>query len=143
MPAKTYNAKKVIITYNGIPITGFADGTFLTITPARERSTKKVGADGEVARSKSNDHTHEVTFTLLQTSASNNYLSNLLEVDRLTDVGAYPLQVVDLSGTTLHFWDAAWIKQEADGEFANEISDRAWVLDTGQVAANVTGGQIV
>jgi hypothetical protein len=70
----TYDPKKVIITLGGVPIGGYADG-FVQIDPNSETWTKKVGADGEVARALSNDNTHTIQITLMQTSLSNAYVA--------------------------------------------------------------------
>jgi hypothetical protein len=58
-------------TDEGVPISGYADGTFVQVDPSGDSFAKKVGADGEVARSMSNDNTHTVVITLLQSSLSN------------------------------------------------------------------------
>jgi len=142
MGLKTYDPAKVIITLGGIPITGFADGTFVAVTPAGDRFTKKVGADGEVSRTKSNDNTSRVTITLKQTSLSNTYLNTLKEADRLLNGGVRPLSITDLSGTTILFWPQAWIASPPDQEFAKEEGDRAWNIDTGQAAQEIIGGHV-
>lgn len=139
---KTYDPKKMIITFLGTPISGYADGTFLTITPSSERYTKSVGADGETARGKSNDNTHEVTITLLQSSLSNDVLSNALAADKIGNLGKGPLQVVDLNGTTLFYWDVAWIRQPPDAEYSKEVGERAWIFDTGPIVQENIGGNL-
>jgi hypothetical protein len=128
----TYDAKKVIIVFRGRQLTGFPDGTFVTVSPSSDTFTKKVGADGEVARSRTNDDTSEVTITHMQTSASNAYLNTIKEEDRLFGTAIGPLSITDLSGTALHFWPEAWIKKSPGGEFGQEVGERAWVFDTGQ-----------
>jgi hypothetical protein len=140
---KTYDPKKVIITFGGTPISGFPDGTFLSIKGSAERFTRKVGADGEVVRSRSNDDTHEVTLTLSQTSPSNSYLSTILEIDRLTNKGIKPLSITDLGGSSLYFWPEAWISKDPDADFAKEAGERAWVLHTGQIGAQSILGDFV
>lgn len=139
---KTYDPKQVIVIFKGVPIVGFADGTFVSITPAGDRYTKQVGADGEVARGKSNDYTSEVTITLMQTSISNDYLNSQMLADKLANAGKGPLQIKDMLGTSLHFWKSAWVKTPPDGEFAKELSERAWVLDTGQADIEIFGGNL-
>jgi hypothetical protein len=142
MPAKTYDPNLVQIIFKGVPIVGFADGSFVTITPSAENFTKSVGADGEVARSKSNDNTYEVTITLMQTSLSNTYLSGVMTIDRLTNLGTGSLQIIDLSGQTLFFFDAAWVRQAPDADFAKEVGERAWVFDTAQAITEIVGGSL-
>lgn len=139
----TYDPKKVIITFGGVPLTGFADGTFVQIDPSSEFATKKVGADGEVIRSLSNDFTHTIQITLSQTSASNNYLSTCANIDKLSGKGMLPLSIVDLNGTTVHFWAQAWISQEPSETYEKESGDRQWTFETGQEATAVIGGNIL
>ena len=143
MAVKTYDPREVIVTFGGIPLTGFADGTFITVSRASERFTKAVGADGEVARSRNNDNTHEVTLTLIQTSPSNNYLSIIARVDKIMNMGVKALSITDLSGSTLFFWNEAWINNDPDVEFNKEIGDRAWVFNTGQVKEDFIGGSLI
>jgi hypothetical protein len=140
MEVKTYDPKKLVVSFGGIPITGFADGTFIQITTNTEAFTKKIGADGEVGRSRGNDDTSEVTVTLIQTSQSNTYLTGVHTTDKLTNAGALPLMITDLLGKTVFMWDSAWIKKLPDFEAGKEISDRAWVFDTGQPVVAVIGG---
>jgi len=139
---KTYAPDLVILSVNGVPITGYADGTFISVAPATDRFTKVVGADREVARSKSNDNTHEVTITLLSTSLSNDYLSTLLNADKLANAGKFTLQIKDLGGTTLMFWQSAWIRTPPTVEYSKEITERAWVIDTGQIDIETIGGNL-
>jgi len=140
MPAKTYDPNDMIITFMGDVITGFADGTFISIVPSSERWGKTVGADGEVGRSKSNDNTYEVTITLMQTSASNDYLSEKLAADKNSNEGIGALQIIDKSGTTEFFFDSAWIRQPADSEYSKDVAERAWTFDTGQALQETIGG---
>jgi hypothetical protein len=133
MAGKTYNPKKVLLTFGGIPISGYAKGTFIKVTPAADTFTKKVGADGEVARAQSSDDTSEVTITLMKTSDSNVYLNTIKESDKLIDDGVLPLSITDLSsGREAMFWAQAWIKKAPDKEYGDDVPDRTWTLDTGQ-----------
>ncbi len=140
MAVKTYNPSKVIITFKGKTIQGYADGTFVSVTPSSEWWTKSTGADGEVSRSATNDYTHEVEFTLKQTSSSNDYLSQEAMKDKRLGTGKGELQIKDTGGTTIFFWPEAWIRQPADNENAKETSERSWTLDTGQVKEMNIGG---
>lgn len=139
---KTYDSKLVIINFFGVPLTGYADGEFCSVVSSSERFTKQSGADGEITRSKSNDNTSEITVTLKQSSLSNNYLSGILELDRIANNGKGPFSIVDLSGTTLMEWPQAWIRQPPDQSFGKENGDRAWVFDTGQPLIESIGGNL-
>jgi len=137
---KNYDPKRFIITFGGIPATGFADGTFIAVTSPSQTFTKTVGADGEVARAKGNDNTNEITITLLQTSLFNDYLSNIYKIDKATNQGKLILALADLEGTTVMIWSQAWIRQLPDIDRGKEIGENAWIFDTGQINAVNVGG---
>jgi hypothetical protein len=131
----SYDAKKVIITLGGVPIGGYADGTFVQIDPNSETWIRKVGADGEVVRALSNDNTHTIQITLLQTSLSNAYLRTVMNADKLTGLGMLPLSFTDLSNMETHFWPQAWVSTEPPTGRAKETTDIQWTIHTGQEAA--------
>jgi hypothetical protein len=140
---KTYDAKKVIVLFGGVPIGGYADGSFVKITANADLFTQKVGADGEIARSRLNDNTHKVDITLMQSSPSNTYLSTIANIDRLSNMGIRPLNITDLSGASLFFWPQAYISKDPDVEFAKETTDRAWSFNTGHVVNHAVNGDYI
>ena len=131
----SYDPKKVILTLGGVPIGGYADGTFVQIDPNGDTWTKKVGADGEVNRAKSNDNTATVQITLMQTSLSNAYLRQVEKADRLTGLGMLPLSFTDLNTMETKFWPQAWVSVTPSIGRAKETTDTQWTLHTGQEAA--------
>jgi len=139
---KTYDYKFTVMTVGGVPITGFADGTGITVEFSSPSYTKTVGADGEVARTRSNDDTAKITITLLQTSLSNDWLSSLVALDKLANAGKVPVQIKDLLGTTVLFFKDAWVNERPSIEFGKELSERAWILETGQISIENIGGNI-
>jgi hypothetical protein len=137
---KTYDFKDVIVTFGGIPISGYEDGTAIEVAPSSDRFTKKVGADGEVARGRSNDDTAEVKLILMQTSLSNTYLNTFLKADRLANAGAKPLHIMDVNGGSLDFFPVAWVKKAPVKGYAKEVGPREWIFDTGQLADEMVLG---
>jgi len=136
-----FDPKKVIVIFGGVPIGGYADGTFIEISPNDEEGFKKVvGADGEVARSQSNDNTHKVVITLLQSSLSNQHLSIVHNADKASGKGIMPLTITDLNGGSLKHWPQAWIQGDPTEGFGKEIGERQWTFDTGQLAGGNVGG---
>lgn len=138
----TYDPKKVIITLGGVPITGFADGTFIQVDPNSATWEKKVGADGEVIRAMQNDNTHTVQITLQQSSASNDYLSSVMAADKLTGKGMLPLSITDTNGSTVAFWPQAWVQTDPSYGYAKEATDRQWTIHTGQIGGLNYGGNV-
>jgi len=136
-----YDPKKVVITFGGVPIQGFADGDFIEIAADDADGFKKqVGADGEVARAQSNNNTHNVTITLMQSSLSNPYLSNIRNTDKLLGKSCLPLSITDINGGSLHFWPQAWIKGDPTWGYGKELKERQWTFDTGQQATDNKSG---
>lgn len=136
---KTYDPKQVVVSVGGIPISGYADGTFVNVTRDEDAFTKRTGADGEASRAKSNNRGGSITVTLQQTSLSNDALSALALVDENTGDGVVPVIVKDVRGTTLCYSSAGWIKKMPDAEFSKEIQDREWVIDCADLRFNVGG----
>ena len=144
MPAvKTYNPSRVLIIMNGVPLSGYADGTFVNITQMNDGITTTVGADGEIARAVNTDRRCTVTVTLQQTSPGNTALSGMYSIDLLTCGGIVgPLVIQDLCGETIFMASQAWVVKPADVEFAKEITNRAWQIETGPPSVYLVGGNL-
>lgn len=136
---RTYIPGKVIMTFGPIIATGFADGTFITITRSGDLFEKKKGADGSVERVHKSAFDFEVALTLLQSSLSNDLLSGVVAADEVDGSGVHPLTIKDLSGTTLFFAEQAWIQKDPDDEFGDTTGNREWMFATGP-AVKFTGG---
>jgi len=137
----TYNAKRVVVVMHGRPLSGFADGTFVAITMINDGITTQVGADGEIARAINSDKRCNVTITLQQTSMSNSFLSNLFQTDILS-CGARmgPILIQDLCGDTIFAASECWVTKPADVEFSNELTNRAWTIQTSAPSQYNVGG---
>lgn len=129
MAVRSYDPKSIIVTVGGVPISGYTEGTFVTITRDEDTWAKNVGADGLVSRVKTNNFTGSCVITLKQTSPSNDYLSGIIAADEITNSAVVPVLVKDLSGTSTYFSGTGWIKKWADSSFSKEIGDREWTLD--------------
>ena len=123
---KTYNPKEVIVTCGTHIVTGYADDSFI----------KKTGCDGEIARSISPDNTYKVKLTLLQTSDSNSYFSGMVDLDRDTGNGLFPILIKDLKGGLVFSTEAAWCVKKAPVTRGKETNNREWELDTGDASMN-------
>lgn len=136
---KTINAKQVSIVIGPHAVSGFAAGSFVTITKDEPAYTKKVGTDGKVTRAKSNNDSGTITIRLDQASASNDYLSGIALLDRASDTGVVPMLVRDANGTTIISAESVWVQKMPDTEYSNEALDREWVLDCGPMDMFVGG----
>lgn len=129
MAIRTYDPKQVIVTIGGVPMSGYADGTFLLIDRDENAFTKVTGADGVTTRVKSNNRSGTMTLTLKQSSASNDVLSGFAALDELANSGVVPILIKDLSGNSIYFSATGWIQKYPASEFGKEINNREWVLD--------------
>jgi hypothetical protein len=134
-----YDPSNVCIIYAGAIISGYDDGTFVTIERNNDMWALKMGADGIGTRAKSSDKSGRVTVTLMQSSPSNDTLSGLAIADELSGAGAAPLLVRDGSGRTLATALTAWVVKLPAAEFGKEVGNRAWVFETDSLALFVGG----
>lgn len=125
---ETHDPAQVVFTLGGQPITGFMPGTYLTVEREEDTFTLTVGADGEVARVRNRNKSGTITFTLMQTSPSNQILSALASQDESAGVPAGAALVKDLLGTTVLGGDQAFIRKPAASSFGKELEGREWVV---------------
>lgn len=127
---KTYNPKEVVVACGTHIVSGYADDSFISIEPNGDGITKKVGCDGEIARSISPDNTYKVKITLLQNSDSNSFFSNIADYDRATGNGLFPVLIKDLRGGLLFATEAAWVIKKSPATRGKETNNRDWEIDT-------------
>ena len=128
---KTYDPKLVVLTFMGIIISGYADGTFINAKASGPAFKHKKGADGSVDRVNTNTWDLDIDVTLKQTANSNGDLSTIFLADKLSNAGKGELKIKDLNGTSLIFAPQAWITDGPDGAFSDDLTNRVWKLHTG------------
>lgn len=136
---KTFDINNVVATFLGNELSGFADGTAITIDRNEDTFTLVVGADGETARSRSNNRSGTISFTFLASSASNDILSAAAAADEATGQGVGPFFLKELNGGTTVVAPNAWVKKPASLEFAKEIGSREWTLECDYLEVHVGG----
>jgi hypothetical protein len=139
---RTYDPKKVVVTFGTVIVSGYGEGTFIAVTQNGDSFEKQRGADGGVDRVNKNASDYSVVLTLKQTSLVNDLLSALSIADKLSNAGKLPLTVKDLNGTSLFFAEQAWIAKEPDPENSDSMSNREWRFDTG-IAKQFIGGNLL
>lgn len=141
MSVKTYDSSQVIITFGPHIITGYAEDTFISVEEMGDGISSVVGANGEKARSMSQNRSLQVTLTLLQTSKSNDVLSAAAEFDRASHgQGALPMAITDLTGRTLIADASSWVVKKPNSEFGATVGTREWTLETSNDAIYHVGG---
>jgi hypothetical protein len=139
MATYTYSPDKVLCIIGGVPMSGFADGTGITVEREADAFTKVVGSDGVVSRVKSANRTGSVTITLQQTSASNDILSGFALLDEVSNEGVFPVLIKDNLGRSVFASGEGWVKKIPSSAFGKDISDREWVIDCGKLNIFVGG----
>jgi hypothetical protein len=134
---KTYDAKLVSITYNGIIVNDFADGDFVAISGLADNFEFVQGADGSENRNNKNITGADVVITCSQTSTTNDLFSVAHTADKLSNTGKGALLIKDLNGTTLLSSGQAYIKGFADTNFGNALTTRAWNFRAPNAIINV------
>lgn len=135
----TYDPGKVVVNVGGIPIEGFADGTFVNVERSSDTFTKSTGADNRTTRIKQGDKSGTITITLSQSSPSNDVLSGIMLLDETTNDGVVPILVKDLLGTTLAVSAYSWIRKPPAAPFAKSISNREWIFDCADLNMYIGG----
>ena len=129
-----YDPKQVVLTFKGVLITGFLEGTFITVERNEDSFEKTVGADGNVTRVRKNDRSGTITVVLQAESPSNDVLSASMLLDEQSGLGYGPVQVKNINSTDLHTAAEAWVRKPASAEYSDGASGREWVLE----CANLT-----
>lgn len=141
MALGTYDPSQVTLIAAGVPVSGFAEGTFITAERNEDSFNLSVGSDGEACRTRTNNRSGRITFTLLQSSISNQLLAAVLNTDEITPAGdaIAPSMIKDNTGTTLIMAETSWLVRPANVEYANEASNREWIVETDNLVMNIGG----
>lgn len=136
---KTYDPKKVSVIVGTKAMSGFMEGSLVSIERDEDAFTKVVGADGEVARAKTNNRAGNITIPLMQTSESNDYLSTLAALDEADNAGVVPVLIRDALGRTIVSARQAWVRKIPSVTFERDNTGREWILDCGDLEVFVGG----
>lgn len=139
MALKNYDPQKVVITWKGLLILGYADGTFVTAERNEAAYSLHVGAGGDATRVRSRNASGKFTVTLVQSSTSNRDLSTAHARDLLTNTEVGPMTVKDLNGTTLATADEAWIDNSAKIERGAEQANVEWSFSCASIVLSNNG----
>ena len=120
----SYDAKDVSVIVNGVYLTGFADGTFVSYEKTEDRWSISTGSMGDTARAKVNNPLGTITVTLQQTSPQVSMLNNLAKSGKLVEAGV----IHKGSNTEKVGGTQCFILKEASGEYGSEISNREFTI---------------
>lgn len=128
MSQQTYDPKRVTVSVAGIPLGQFAKGTFVVVEFEADAYSDEVGAQGEVVRVRSADERGTIKVTLMKASPSNDALSSLAALDRLTGAGVGAAMVKDASGRSIHSAESSWVKRIPSAPYGTEAETVEWEI---------------
>jgi len=136
-----YSPESVIILVAGLhTVTGYAEGSFISIEKVTPTSSARESADGVVSRVIRNSSLYNVRLTLAQSSDSNGVLSIFHNVDRLTNGRAkFPFIMKDKRGSSVMFAAEAWISSVPESTFSSGVEGRTWEIVCAGATNNVGG----
>lgn len=122
-------------------ITGYADGTFVSITRETPASTLYVGSDLSNARVVRANKASTITLSLHQASSSTDVLSQLLANDEETrdDTWLFSVTIKDNIGRSLYYSPQAFIGNSPDAMYSTSIENRDWMIQCVSLT-NMQGG---
>lgn len=139
---KTYDPKKVFVFVGGVPMSGFPDGSFITVDYVEDRFKPTTGCDGGVSRSKSANYSATVKLTLMATSGSNDVLAGFHLRDILANAGVVDFMMKEANGTTLVHAPESFISKPPSVEYGKDVGSREWSIFLAEADIHV-GGVVV
>lgn len=110
-------------------VTGYAEGTGITVEPNADRATPSVGMKGDVSINISADNSYMLTLTLQQTSHTNDVLDRLIRQVRQDPLSPFfTLTLRDASGMTEITTRCGVITQEGTLTYSDTIETREWMI---------------
>jgi hypothetical protein len=139
----TYNPDDYIVSFLGIPISGFAKGSFIKIARQTPNAKLKIGAQGDPLVVLSNDKSVVATLTLQASSSSNDDLSvaaQKFEAQIVRGDGIGPFQMSDINSDTLAHGSIAFISKYPSIEGNEDSADLEWEITIADATDFFVGG---
>lgn len=135
----TYDVSQHFVVIGGVPITGFHDGSEITLEMDEDAFTRQVDVDGKnVIFNKSNNYLATLTFTLNFGTDDNDFLSGVYQAFRQGSGGIVPIMVKDNNGRSIITGSGA-IQQIPSLQAGSESSGREWTIGMGQTQIFIGG----
>lgn len=141
MTIYTYSPEDVVVQLAGYTVEGFADGTFISITPEGEYFTTKRTSSGYISRTLKKTQAKKLKLTLHQTSESNKVLNLLLNLDLMFADAILPAFIKDYSTGTSIIIGQLWIDGLPTLSYANGLESWEWTLCFTTDIISISGGE--
>ena len=143
----TYNPKRVTVSVHVYPVSGYADGTFVSIE-VPDDYTRMDGCDGVITRVQNQIRAGVLRLTLAQSSVSNEKLDLIRAFIRSGFLSTVPVSITDtgggglIGGSTRIMCTGAWIRSAPVISFGKEPNAREWVFDMKHMSITVGGSKL-
>ena len=122
----TYIPSKVDIDISGYKVQGHTEVSFQLDNP---QFTTVRGIRGKNTRVRSKNSSGVLTISLLQTSPTNDFLTDVLSKDLQLGTGRLVIKIKDNSGSSLFFTDEAYIAGFPALSFSDVAGIRTWTIN--------------
>lgn len=124
-----FDPAAILPSFADIPLSNYADGTFVEVEFTEDAFALDVGAGGAVTRRRIRNDTGMATVTLKAEAPENALLSALATADRRTGEGVGVFSCTDVLGSTEVLSPVAWIRKVPAISWQNGANVRAWIFD--------------
>jgi len=122
-----FDPKQVTLTIGGQTVTGFSEGSRLTITKTDGITSTTRGMDGDMSIDIINMNDGTCTFTLIHNTSFNKTMRDWLYLYQTSGrVTIVPFEMNDPSGGKLA--TQCWIETQPDYDVGQSTFDQAWVV---------------
>jgi hypothetical protein len=139
--SQTYSFKHVNVTVGAYKMEGFGEEGGAVITRSEGKFVMTPGADGRVSRSFVASDAGTIAITLMQTSKSNEVLSNLLALDEKTLQAQTTVAVHDTLGASTYMSNDAWLQGPPEVSMNKGVEEYTWTFDCADLSMYIAGGQ--
>jgi hypothetical protein len=121
-------------------VSGYMDGTGISIAPDAANVTRTIGLDSEVIWNISRNTGGTITVTLMRSSFHNGLLSRAVNMIRRGIPVAFPINFIDADslGTT-HSCAIAMPQGMATDERSAQANGYTWIFECGDLKSNIEG----
>jgi hypothetical protein len=125
----SFSFKDVVVLFNGIPLTGFADGPDAIVIERNVDAYRLlIGADGDAVALKSANRSGVATLRFLQTSSSNAVLTAALKVQDAGLLSPASFAVKDSNSQDLVLAEGAFPAGPPSLAYGDDHNKREWRL---------------
>ena len=126
---KEYSFLNTLLLVNGVEIGGYDEGDdVIVLERINDSASHKVGADGEMSVAISADRSGTITFRLMQTADSNQYLSGLISAQENGAFSPLFVQFKDTKGGDLGSGTQGYIPKPATMTRGNATNNQEWII---------------